>query len=193
MKPTFFSCAADFRCWLEEHAAQSTELWVGYFKARSGKASLTWTESVDHALCYGWVDGIRKSIDGARYMIRFTPRKPSSTWSAVNIKRAAALIERGLMQPAGLQAYRARRANRSGIYSYEQRPSQLPEPYRSTLETNAQALEFFSAQPPSYRRAAIWWVVSAKREETRLRRLKQLIADSSRGRRISQSLKPSTA
>ena len=179
------------RRWLEEHAARSTELWVGYFKAGSGTASVTWPESVDHALCYGWIDGIRKSIDETRYMIRFTPRKPTSTWSAVNIKRVEILIEQGLMRPPGLTAFRARRANRSGIYSYEQRPTQLPDPYDSILEKNARASGFFSAQPASYRRAAIWWVVSAKKEETRQRRLKQLIGDSSRKRRIKQFLSPS--
>ncbi len=191
MKATFFSSGADFRRWLEEHSARSTELWVGYFKAGSGAASVTWPESVDHALCYGWIDGIRKSIDETRYMIRFTPRKPTSTWSALNIKRVELLIEQGLVRPAGLTAFRARRANRSGIYSYEQRPTQLPNPYDSHLKKNARAFKFFSAQPASYRRAAIWWVVSAKREETRRRRLKQLIADSSRGQRIKQFLSPS--
>ena len=190
MKATFFSSGDDFRRWLEEHSARSAELWVGYFKAGSGTASLTWPESVDHALCYGWIDGIRKSIDEARYMIRFTPRKPISTWSAVNIERVEILIEQGLMRTPGLTAYRARRENRSGIYSYEQRPTRLPEPYDSILEKNALAFNFFSAQPASYRRAAIWWVVSAKKEETRTRRLKQLIADSSRGKRIKQFMKP---
>jgi uncharacterized protein YdeI (YjbR/CyaY-like superfamily) len=189
-KATFFRSGADFRRWLEEHSARSTELWVGYFKAGSGKASVTWPESVDHALCYGWIDGVRKSIDEGRYMIRFTPRKPASTWSAVNIKRVEILMEQGLMRSPGLAAYRKRRENRSGIYSYERRPSQLPAPYDSILEENAAALEFFLAQPASYRRAGIWWVVSAKKEETRMRRLKQLIADSSSGKRIEQFLVP---
>jgi len=191
MKARFFSSGADFRGWLKEHSARSTELWVGYFKAGSGTASVTWAESVDHALCYGWIDGIRKRIDETRYMIRFTPRKPTSTWSAVNIKRAEILIEEGLMRPAGLTAFRARRTNRSGIYSYEQRPTRLPGPYDSHLRKNARALEYFSAQPASYRRAAIWWVVSAKQEETRRRRLKQLIEDSAREQRIKQFLRPS--
>ena len=142
MKPTFFSSGADFRRWLQEHAAQSTEIWVGYFKAGSGKASLTWPESVDHALCYGWIDGVRKSIDEARYMIRFTPRKPISTWSAMNIKRVEFLMEQRLMRSPGLAAYRARRENRSGIHSYEQRPTQLPEPYDSILGRNAAACKF---------------------------------------------------
>lgn len=190
MKATFFRSGADFRQWLEEHSARSLELWVGYFKTRSGQAGLTWPESVDHALCYGWIDGIRKNIDKTRYMIRFTPRKPISTWSSVNIKRVELLIEQGLMRSPGLTAYRTRRENRSGIYSYEQRPMQLPEPYGSILQKNSTAFNFFSAQPGSYRRAAIWWVVSAKREETRTRRLKQLLADSSREKRIRQFLKP---
>jgi uncharacterized protein YdeI (YjbR/CyaY-like superfamily) len=193
MKPTFFSSAADFRRWLEEHSADSMELWVGYFKTGSGKAGMTWPESVDHALCYGWIDGRRMSIDESRYMIRFTPRKPTSTWSAVNIKRVEILIELGLMRPPGLEAYGARRQNRSGIYSYEQRPAQLPNPYDSILKKSARAFKFFSAQPASYRRAAIWWVVSAKKEETRRRRLKQLIVDSSREQRIKQFLSPSAA
>jgi uncharacterized protein YdeI (YjbR/CyaY-like superfamily) len=190
MKPTFFSSAADFRRWLEEHSARSTELWVGYFKAGSGKASVTWAESVDQALCYGWIDGLRKGIDDTRYMIRFTPRKPTSTWSAVNIKRVELLNAQGLMKSPGLAAFRARRENRSGLYSYEQRLTQLPEPYGSILAKNALAYEFLSAQPASYRRAAIWWVVSAKKEATRERRLKQLIADSLHGRQIRQFLKP---
>ena len=180
MKAKFFKSSTDYRQWLEEHSAKSCELWVGYFKVGSGKASLTWPESVDHALCYGWIDGIRRNIDEAQYMIRFTPRKPTSTWSAVNIKRVEILVEQGLMRPAGLAAYKARRENKTGIYSYEQRPTQLPEPYDSILEKNAHALEFFAAQTALYRRAAIWWIVSAKKEETRQRRLEQLVADSSR-------------
>jgi uncharacterized protein YdeI (YjbR/CyaY-like superfamily) len=191
MKATFFSSGADFRRWLEEHSADSTELWVGYFKAGSGKAGVTWPESVDQALCYGWIDGIRKSIDETRYMIRFTPRKPASTWSAVNTRRVAILSKQGLMRSPGLRAFSARRANRSGIYSYEQRPAQLPNPYDSILRKSARAFKFFSAQPASYRRAAIWWVISAKKEETRRRRLKQLIVDSSREQRIKQFLSPS--
>jgi len=190
MKPKFFKSSTDFRQWLEENSALSSELWVGYFKVGSGKVSLTWPDSVDHALCYGWIDGIRRRIDDVRYVIRFTPRKPTSTWSAVNIKRVEILVEQGLMRPAGLAAYKARRENQSGIYSYEQRPTRLPERYGSMLEKNPRALEFFAGQPSSYRRAAIWWIVSAKREETRQRRLEQLVADSSRGKRLKQFLSP---
>jgi uncharacterized protein YdeI (YjbR/CyaY-like superfamily) len=190
MQPTFFKSSTDFRQWLEDNSAQSSELWVGYFKVGSGKAGLTWPESVDHALCYGWIDGIRRSIDEARYMIRFTPRKPTSTWSAVNIKRVEILMGQGLMRAAGLAAYKARRENKIGIYSYEQRPSQLPAPYDSVLAKNARALKFFAGEPASYRRAAIWWIVSVKKEETRRQRLKQLVADSSREKRIKQFLSP---
>lgn len=186
---TFFSSGADFRRWLEEHSARSSELWVGYFKAGSGKAGITWPESVDHALCFGWIDGIRKRIDETRYMIRFTPRKPISIWSAVNIKRVEILIAQGLMTPRGMAAYQTRRENRSGIYSYEQRPTQLPKAYDAVLKKNAPALKFFSEQPSSYRRAAIWWVVSAVKEETRRRRLEQLVSESSHGKRIKQFLR----
>lgn len=159
---------------------------MGYYKKDSGKTSITWPQSVDEALCFGWIDGIRKSIDETRYMIRFTPRKSRSIWSAVNIKRAGELIEQGLMQAAGLKAFAAREENRSGIYSYEQRSPELPDQYRKLLRKNPRAVKFFDAQPPSYRKAANWWVQSAKKEETRLRRLGELISLSARGERIPQ-------
>jgi uncharacterized protein YdeI (YjbR/CyaY-like superfamily) len=186
MKPRFFRSAAEMRRWLEKHSDSAQELWLGYHKRASGKPSVTWPESVDHALCFGWIDGLRKNIDATRYMIRFTPRKPSSTWSAVNIKRVEILRGQRLMRPAGLKAFSARRENRSGIYSYEQRPEVLPAPYAARLKKRPQAFAFFAAQPPSYRRAAIWWVVSAKQEATRLRRLEQLIEDSAHARRLKQ-------
>ena len=185
MKITFFRRASDFRRWLEKHHGTSEELWVGYFKTSSQKQSITWPESVDEALCFGWIDGIRKSIDDISYTIRFTPRKSRSIWSAVNIRRAQALAAQGLMQPAGLRAFEARQENRSGIYSYEQRPDSLDEPYAQLLRDNQPAWEFFEAQPRSYRRAVIWWVVSAKKEATRLKRLERLIEDSANGRRLS--------
>lgn len=190
MNPRYFRSAAEMRDWLQKHSGTAEELWLGYYKRGSGKPSVTWPESVDHALCFGWIDGVRKSIDETRYMIRFTPRKPSSTWSAVNRQRVDALRRRNLMQPAGLKAFAARRDNRSGIYSYEQRPEALPEPYVSLLKKRAKACKFFLAQPPSYRRAAIWWVVSAKQEATRLRRLERLIEDSGCGRRLEQFTSP---
>ena len=159
---------------------------MGYFKKGSGKPSVTWPESVDEALCVGWIDGIRKRLDEESYMIRFTPRGPRSIWSAVNIRRALALAGEGRMKPAGLKAFDARRENRSGIYSYEQRGEQLEEPYRGMLKKSTEAWSFFQAQPPSYRKAAGWWVVSARKEETRRDRLGRLIKHSERGMRIPQ-------
>lgn len=185
MKPTYFRTPAAFRAWLEKHAETTSELWVGFHKKDSGRPSLTWPESVDQALCFGWIDGIRKRVDEASYTIRFTPRKPQSTWSAINIRRAQALIEAGAMRPAGLRAFEARRENRSGLYSYEQRGSQLPEPYAGQLKKNKAAWSFLQAQPPYYRKVVGWWVVSAKKEETRQKRLAQLIRDSAAGRRIA--------
>ena len=182
MQPTFFATPADFRKWLEEHHETARELLVGFHKKGSGKPSITWPESVDQALCFGWIDGIRKRIDDESYTIRFTPRKTRSIWSAVNIKRMQELIDQGLARPAGRRAFEAREENRSGIYSYEQRPEALDEPYASRLRENPAAAEFFESRPASYRRAAIWWVVSAKKEETRLKRLGQLIEDSAGGR-----------
>ena len=186
MKPKFFKTPSDFRKWLAAHHASETELWVGFYKKDSGKASITWPESVDQALCFGWIDGIRKNIDEASYKIRFTPRKQRSTWSAVNIKRVAELTEQGLMQKRGLEAFAARQENKSGIYSYEQRSPEMPVQYAKQMKKNAAAWKFFQAQPPSYRKALNWWVLSAKREETRLKRLERLIEESARGRRVPQ-------
>lgn len=186
MKPKFFKTPSDLRKWFDHHHATEQELWVGYYKRDSGKPSITWPQSVDEALCFGWIDGIRKSIDDLSYKIRFTPRKPRSTWSAVNIKRVGELSEQGLMQSTGLKAFQAREENRSGIYSYEQRSPELPDQYGKQLKKNLAAWKFFHAQPPSYRKAANWWVVSAKKEETRLKRLDNLIQHSALGQRIPQ-------
>ena len=186
MKPKFFTSPSDFRAWLKTHHASSVELWVGFYKKDSGKPSITWPQSVDEALCFGWIDGIRKSIDDLSYMIRFTPRKPRSTWSTVNIKRAGELIEQQLMQPAGLKAFAARRENRSGIYSYEQRSAELPDKYGEKIMQHAAARKFLQSQSASYRKAANWWVLSARKEETRLKRLDKLIADSARHQTIPQ-------
>jgi uncharacterized protein YdeI (YjbR/CyaY-like superfamily) len=185
-KIKFFKTPSDFRKWLEAHYSSQSELWVGFYKRDSGKASITWPQSVDEALCFGWIDGIRKSIDDVSYKIRFTPRKQRSTWSAVNIKRVGELSEQGLMREEGVKAFEARQENRSGIYSYEQRSPELPEQYAKKLKKNTAAWKFFQAQPPSYRKAVNWWVVSAKQEETRLKRLHKLIEDSAAGQRIPQ-------
>jgi uncharacterized protein YdeI (YjbR/CyaY-like superfamily) len=184
MSPAFFPTAADFRRWLEANHATAAELWVGYFKVGSGKPSLTWPQSVDEALCFGWIDGLRKSIDDTSYKIRFTPRRPRSIWSAVNIKRVEELTRLGLMRPAGLRAFEPRNENRSGIYSYEQRPADLPEPYATILHAKSKAWDFFQAQPPSYRKTISWWILSAKTEPTRLKRLHKLIEESAGGRRL---------
>lgn len=192
MEPTFFRSPSELRNWFEQNHATAGELWVGYYKKSSRQPSITWPESVDEALCYGWIDGIRKGVDDISYKIRFTPRQPASVWSAVNIKRAEALIEQGRMRPAGLKAFQARQENKSGIYSYEQRGEQLEEPYNHMLQMNKAAWDFFQAQSPSYRKAAGWWVISAKKEETRLKRLEKLIEDSARGQTLLQMTRKKT-
>jgi uncharacterized protein YdeI (YjbR/CyaY-like superfamily) len=184
MEITFFKSSSDFREWLEMHHADARELWVGFYKKNSGKPSITWPESVDQALCFGWIDGLRKNIDELSYMIRFSPRKSTSIWSAINMKRAEELGTQGLMRPAGKKAYELRKENRSGIYSYEQRSPALPDSYEKALKANKAAWDFFEAQPPSYRKTAFWWVVSAKKEETRLKRLEKLIEYSAGGKRL---------
>ncbi|MDT4968415.1 MAG: hypothetical protein QOJ64_3152 [Acidobacteriota bacterium] len=186
MELKFFRSPSAFRKWLEKHHATADELWVGFYKKASGKASITWPESVDDALCFGWIDGIRKRVDDLSYTIRFTPRRQGSIWSTVNIKRAGELIEEGLMQAAGMKAFEARQANKSGIYAYEQRSEELVEPYASKFKGNKAAWKFFNHQPPGYRKLANWWIVSAKKEETRLRRLQKLIDDSAQARRLGE-------
>lgn len=186
MKVKHFKTPAEFRAWLAKHHAAEQELWVVYCKKATGKPSMTWQESVDEALCYGWIDGIRKGIDDETYTIRFSPRKARSIWSAINIRRAQELIEAGRMRAAGLKSFEARTENRSGIYSYEQRKEQLDETYAKRLKQDASAWKFYQAQPASYRRAANWWVVSAKQEATRLKRLEKLIQHCAQERRIPQ-------
>lgn len=183
MTPRFFRTASAFRVWLTKHHTAATELLVGFHKKDSGKLSMTWPESVDEALCVGWIDGVRRRIDDDSYSIRFSPRRARSIWSAVNIKRAQELDALGRMKPAGLRAYAAREENRSGIYAYEQRSDTLPEPYAAMLRKHRAAWTFFLDLPPSYRKKLGWWVVSAKKEETRLARLTKLIDDAAHGRR----------
>ena len=188
MEPTdvqFFAAPEAWRAWLEAHHADAGEVWVGYHKRATGRPSLTWAQSVDEALCFGWIDGIRKRIDDDRYVIRFTPRKPRSVWSKVNIGRVEELSRLGLMRPAGMAAFAARDEARSGIYSFEQgEPPRLSAEQEAAFRADPAAWAWWEAAAPSYRRAATWWVVSAKREETRARRLATLIADSAAGRRI---------
>jgi len=184
MKPTFFRTAADFRKWLMKNHATRDVLLVGFHKKGSGKPSITWPQSVDQALCFGWIDGVRKRIDETSYTIRFTPRRPASIWSNININRAQALIAEGQMQSAGLKAYEARRQYKSGIYAYEQRTVELPEPYNGLLKKNKVACSFFEAQPPGYRKLISWWIASAKKEETRSKRFDKFIAYSIEGKRL---------
>lgn len=186
MTPTFFATPADFRRWLKQHHKNASELWVGFHKKGTGRPSITWPESVDEALCLGWIDGIRKSIDADSYVIRFTPRKKGSTWSAVNTRRAQELIREGRVQPAGLKAFEVRDPEKSGIYSFEQRQAAtLDAGAHAKFKANKAAWKFFESQPPGYRKISTYWVVSAKREETRAKRLATLIEDSAEGRRIA--------
>lgn len=185
----FFDNPAAFRKWLRQHHQSAAELWVGFRKVGTGLPSITWPQSVDEALCFGWIDGLRKRLDDASYVIRFSPRKQTSVWSAVNIARAQALIEEGRMQPAGLKAFEAREENRSGIYSYEQRSAELPPPYAAEMARNKAAKTFFEAQPASYRKAMMWWIVSAKLEQTRRKRLAELIDLSAKGVWLPQFLR----
>lgn len=191
MTAMFFATGAEFRAWLEQHHGAETELLVGYWKKRTGRPSMTWQESVDEALCFGWIDGVRRGIDVDSYSIRFTPRQERSTWSVVNIKRAGELIAQGRMTPAGLAAFEARTDDRSAIYSYEQRKAaELDAVQRARFEAEPKAWAWFQAAAPSYRRTAIYWVTSAKKPETRERRLATLIADSAAGRKVGPLRRP---
>jgi uncharacterized protein YdeI (YjbR/CyaY-like superfamily) len=185
-KPRFFPSPEAFRRWLAAHHQTAPDLLVGFYKKGSGKPSITWPESVDEALAVGWIDGVRRRIDEVSYTIRFSPRRARSIWSTFNIRRVQELEELGRMRPAGLKAFEKRTANRSGIYSYEQRPDTLGDPYHQMLAENEAASEFFHASAPSYKRAATWWVISAKQEETRLKRLRTLIELSARRTTIPQ-------
>jgi uncharacterized protein YdeI (YjbR/CyaY-like superfamily) len=189
--PIFFTTPAGFRKWLEQNHATATALWVGYYKRDSGKSSITWPESVDEALCFGWIDGLRKGIDEESYMIRFTPRKTTSNWSAVNIRRMQELAQQGRVRPTGLKAFAARAPEKSGVYAYENRQAaKLTKADEKLFRAQRGAWEFFQTQPESYRTTATWWVVSAKREETRQEHLETLIADSKAKRRIKQLRRP---
>jgi uncharacterized protein YdeI (YjbR/CyaY-like superfamily) len=184
MSPKFFKTPAAFRKWLAANHHKAKELQVGFYKKGSGKLSITWPESVDEALCFGWIDGIRRNIDDESYLIRFSPRRPESIWSAVNVRNVERLIKEKRMMPAGLRAYEQRKEYRSGIYSYEQRPAELVEPYASQFRRNKAAWKFFQAQPPYYRKTMTWFILSAKTEETRLKRLKILIEASAKAERL---------
>ena len=182
---TFFPTAADFRAWLKQHSADSAELIVGFHKKGSGKPSILWAEAVDEALCVGWIDGVRKRIDDTAYQIRFTPRKTTSTWSAINIARVADLTSQGRMQPAGLAAFSHRSEAKSRTYAYEQAyGAALPPADEARFRKSKKAWAFFEAQPPGYRKQVIWRIVSAKQEVTRQKRLLELIEASKQGIRL---------
>ena len=184
--PRFFATPEDFRDWLREHHQSARELVVGFYKRASGKTSITWPESVDEALCFGWIDGVRKSIDVESYTIRFTPRKPRSIWSNVNIAKVQKLIEQNRMSPAGMAAWARREEARSGIYSFEGKAATFDAAAERAFKKIGKAWEFFQTQPAGYRRLAAHYVASAKREETRTRRLAALIEHSARKARIPQ-------
>jgi uncharacterized protein YdeI (YjbR/CyaY-like superfamily) len=189
--PVFFADPASFRAWLEQHHATAEEVVVGYRRRGSGLASITWPESVDIALCFGWIDGIRRSLDETSYSIRFTPRRPRSIWSAVNVRRFGELEAEGLVTDAGRAAFARRREDRTAVYTHEQAEApELDEAFTARFQAAADAWEWFQLQPPYYRRQAAHWVMSAKKPETRERRLETLIADSAAGLRVAPLRRP---
>jgi uncharacterized protein YdeI (YjbR/CyaY-like superfamily) len=189
MTPVFFANQAEFRKWLDENHKKETELIVEYYKINSPKHNMTWSQSVDMALCFGWIDGIRRSIDKDRYCIRFTPRKPTSNWSAVNIKKVEDLIKQGLMHPAGLEAFKHRKEEKSGIYSFENDINKLPDGFENQFKENKKAWEFFTMQAPSYQKTAIHWIMTARQESTRLSRLEKIIHESELQKRLWDNYK----
>ena len=184
MKPCFFPTAAHFREWLKRNHDKEDELLVGFYKRDSGRPSLTWSESVDQALCFGWIDGVRKGIDDISYTIRFTRRRPRSIWSAINIAKVKDLIKKGLMHPAGLAAWEKRDEKKSAIYSYERETASLPAAYGKRFRANKAAWKYFSERPPGYRKQMTYYVISAKKEETRIKRLEKLIDASAKQKRL---------
>ncbi|MGZ3867339.1 MAG: YdeI/OmpD-associated family protein [Bacteroidia bacterium] len=177
LKPTFFAKPSDFRKWLQRNHKKETELLVGFYKVGSGKQSMTWPQSVDEALCFGWIDAIRRTIDEESYSIRFTKRKPNSIWSIVNIKKVEALAKKGLVRPAGLEAFKQRTESKSGIYSHEKEAGKLSSKYERDLKANKKAWNYFQSLAPGYKKLSVHWVMDAKQEATQLKRLKELISD----------------
>lgn len=181
----FFQTPQDFRNWLEKNHKTETEIIVGFYKVGTKKLSITWSEAVDQALCFGWIDSVRRSIDEESYCNRFTPRKPTSIWSAINIQKVEDLTKAGLMQTAGLEAFRLRKENKSRIYSHETETIQLSEQYEKQFKANKKAWEFFEKQAPSYKKVTIHWIMSAKQEKTQISRLEKTISESENGKRVS--------
>lgn len=186
MKPRFFSVPAQFRLWLERNHDRETELLVGFHKNASGKKSVTYNEALDEALCFGWIDGVRKNLDETSYTIRFSPRKPRSIWSNINVNHVERLIKDGRMHAAGLEVYARRDPKRTGIYSFENRPREFAPEYEKQFRANKKAWKFFEQQPPSYKRTLIFWVMQAKQETTRTRRLERLISECANEVRLDQ-------
>jgi uncharacterized protein YdeI (YjbR/CyaY-like superfamily) len=181
MDPIFFTNQSEFRSWLEINYKNKTELLVGFYKVNSGKQSMTWSQSVNEALCFGWIDGVRKSIDNDSYQIRFTKRRPTSIWSAINIKKIEELTQLGLMKPEGLAIFENRKENVSKIYSYENEAVKFSEELEIQFKSNKNAWDYFQSLAPSYRKHSTYWVMSSKSEVTRLKRIHELIADSQAG------------
>ena len=179
--PTFFAKQSEFRKWLQKNHKKETELLVGFYKVGSGKPSMTWPQSVDEALCFGWIDGVRRSIDKDSYQIRFTQRKSTSIWSAINIKKIEELTKQGLMQPAGLASFEKRTESKSKIYSYEKDKVDLTQDFKKQFKANKRAWDYFQSLAPSYRKVSAHWVMSAKQGMTKTKRLNQLISDSAAG------------
>jgi len=184
MDPIYFKDQDEFRSWLKENHQTATELLVGYYKTGSGKANMTWSQSVDQALCFGWIDGIRRSIDNEKYCIRFTPRKSASIWSKINIDKIGELTRKGLMHPMGFEAFNKRKKSKSGVYSFENEPGKLAGELESIFMANRDAFDFFKSQAPSYRKNIINWIMSAKQEKTRMARLEKLIKASEKQSRV---------
>ena len=184
MKPKFFATPEQFREWLDKNHASAKEIAVGFYKKGSGKKSITYPEALDEALCFGWIDGVRRSIDETSYTQRFTPRRPRSIWSLINLKHVERLKKEGRMRPAGLEAFAKRDPKRTGIYSFENQPRELSAEYEKEFRKNKAAWEFFQTYPPFLKKTVSFWVMSAKKEETRLKRLRQLIESSARGERM---------
>lgn len=182
----FFKTPAEFRKWLENNHATSAELWLAFYKKGSDRPSITYSEALDEALCYGWIDGVRKAVDDISYTQRFTPRKPKSIWSLVNIRRVNVLTQFGRMMAPGLAAFKARDEERARKYSYENRPQALGDAYEKKFRAKKKAWEFYQSQAPWYRRTSSFWVMSARQEETRMRRLDHLISHSAKGERVPQ-------
>jgi uncharacterized protein YdeI (YjbR/CyaY-like superfamily) len=184
MQAKFFAKQEDFRQWLEENHASETELLVGFYKIETKKPSLTWSQSVDQALCFGWIDGVRRSIDSESYSIRFTPRRATSIWSTVNINKVAELTQKGLMREAGFVAFTKRQESKSNIYAYEKEPAVLDEVFENRFQENKKAWQFFQSQAPSYKKVMIHWVISAKQDATKISRLEKLINASEVEKRV---------